>query len=411
MNRDPEQDRFEDDARALRDVVRVPRRETSSPATSSPATGSRGGPHFDIDKLPANTDADFPAEELADDTDLPPDEDDLEAAYLRALEASENVAGIVAEFEPVDPLLDDDALPVDDSLSGVATAVENAPNDVPAVSEPIVSAPVLEDRDLSHGFPIDIDSNALDAPQPEIPEDTPADTIVWASEEDESNSEPPAAHHELTTAAIAAGQSPANSPASTGRAAPVVRVGSEVEPANDAATVGKVVHPHQVIEAALFVDGPIPARKICTLLGGSFEPAFVELAVEQLNTSYLNEGRPFEILITDGGYHLQLRREYDYLRHRVFGTGPREVKLGQDLLEVLAIVAYRQPVTVDELDGVRKSSSAGSLRQLLRRDLVCLERDAENPKRVLYRTTARFLNLFGLGSIDELPRTEDVDSR
>jgi segregation and condensation protein B len=169
------------------------------------------------------------------------------------------------------------------------------------------------------------------------------------------------------------------------------------------------VSPSQIIEAALFVGGgPLTAKKICAALRGSFDIAFVEQAIDELNTAYAAQGRPYEIRLGDGGYRLELRPEYDRLRHRVYGSGPREVRLSQDVLEVLALVAYRQPISQKEIESHGKQNAGNLLRQLLRRDLVAIARGSAGRKDVQYYTTARFLSVFGLGSLAELPQADDL---
>lgn len=168
------------------------------------------------------------------------------------------------------------------------------------------------------------------------------------------------------------------------------------------------VTPKQVIEAALFVGGsPITAKKLCSLLRGSFQPDVIEQLIDELNVEYSAQERPYEIRLGDGGYRLELRPEFDRLRQRVFGMGPREVKLSQEVLEVLAVVAYRQPLNAQEIEAV-KPNSGNVLRQLIRRDLVGITRGERKRSDVTYHTTERFLSLFGLGSLDELPRPEDI---
>jgi chromosome segregation and condensation protein ScpB len=169
------------------------------------------------------------------------------------------------------------------------------------------------------------------------------------------------------------------------------------------------VTPSQVIEAALFVGGgPLTAKRICALVRGSSDSAFVEQSIDELNDAYSAQGRPYEIRLGDGGYRLELRPEYDRLRHRVYGSGPREVRLSPDLLEVLALVAYQQPIRQLEIESHGKQNVGNLLRQLLRRDLVAFERGSGGRKDVRYHTTARFLSVFGLGSLEELPQAEDL---
>ncbi len=165
----------------------------------------------------------------------------------------------------------------------------------------------------------------------------------------------------------------------------------------------------QVIEAAIFVGGePLTSKKLCYMLKGDYDLDAVERAIEDLNLQYIDEARPYEFRLGEGGYRMVLREEFERIRNRVFGIGPREVKLSQDVLEVLALVAYRQPITSEEIEELGKEKPTPLLRQLLRRELISLERDIENRKRVTYSTSKRFLSLFGIGSLDELPQADEL---
>jgi len=165
----------------------------------------------------------------------------------------------------------------------------------------------------------------------------------------------------------------------------------------------------QVIEAAIFVGGEsLTTKKLCYMLRGDYDLDAIDGFIEELNLQYIDEGRPYEIRLGEGGYRMVLREEHERIRNRVFGIGPREVRLSQDVLEVLALVAYRQPITPAEIEELGKEKPGPFLRQLLRRELISLERDTENRKRVTYSTTKRFLSLFGLGSIDELPQADEL---
>jgi segregation and condensation protein B len=76
---------------------------------------------------------------------------------------------------------------------------------------------------------------------------------------------------------------------------------------------------------------------------------------------------------------------------------------------VLAIVGYNQPVTRDEVERLRGKPSGPLLAQLVRRRLLRIERLEGSPRTPRYLTTERFLVLFGLGSLDEMPKSEDLD--
>jgi segregation and condensation protein B len=280
---------------------------------------------------------------------------------------------------------------------------------MPGASPPADNADAWLEDDLEAAY-----QRALEAT-----DELSGETVLPESGEPSDELDPPVERLTASTATINPdGESVASSalgetgstaaPPSAPRANAIVRVESAPPPSADAASN---VQPVQVIEAALFVDGPITTRRLCALLGNGFDAAFVECAVDQLNAGYAAEGRPFEIRLADGGYRLQLRAEFESLRRAVYGVGPRVVRLNQEVLEVLAVVAYRQPVDAETIESLRNSSPAAALRQLLRRELISLERDPANSKKVLYRTTPRFLALFGLGSLDELPRPDDIDIR
>jgi len=169
------------------------------------------------------------------------------------------------------------------------------------------------------------------------------------------------------------------------------------------------VSAEQVIEACLFVGGAaISAAKLASVLRGSYSAHDVVALIETINLRYSAQARPYEIRLGDGGYRLCLLDEYERIRHKVYGLGPKEVRLSQDALEVLALVAYHQPVNETQIDGLGRPQCGATLRLLLRRDLIAVERSEEHPKDVRYVTTDRFLSLFGLGSLRDLPRPDDL---
>jgi len=168
----------------------------------------------------------------------------------------------------------------------------------------------------------------------------------------------------------------------------------------------------RIIEACLFVGGqPLSAKRLGTLLESTADSSFVENLVDELNLEYASQQRPYEIRLGDGGYRIALRTEFEVVRNRVYGVGPRDVKLSQDVLEVLALVAYQQPIAHSAVEACGKANVANILRQLLRRELITLVRIDQSRKGVEYRTSGRFLQVFGLGNLNELPRPEDLAMR
>jgi len=170
-------------------------------------------------------------------------------------------------------------------------------------------------------------------------------------------------------------------------------------------------NPVQVIEALLFVGGqPLTAKAICGLLRDDFNVGFVEQAIEEIGRRYARQNRPYEIRLSEGGYRIALRSEYEPLRNRVYGFGPKQVRLSQETLEILALVAYRQPISRRKTEAIARRNTGSALRQLSERGLVLLDPpQATSPEEPQYRTTARFLQLFGVARLDELPQMEDLN--
>jgi segregation and condensation protein B len=180
-------------------------------------------------------------------------------------------------------------------------------------------------------------------------------------------------------------------------------------PAEESEILPERITTRQVIEAALFVGGEsITTKRLCFMLRGDYDLDFIEDTIEDLNHQYEREARPYEIRLGEGGYRLVLHGEFQRVRNRVFGIGPREIKLSQDVLEVLALVAYRQPITQAGVEELGRPSAGPLLRQLLRRELIAIRRNESDRRKVEYVTTKRFLSVFGIGSIDELPQADEL---
>lgn len=165
--------------------------------------------------------------------------------------------------------------------------------------------------------------------------------------------------------------------------------------------------PEQLVEAMLFVGGhPLPAAVACAAVRGLTPDGFQE-AIARLNKRYRDQRRPYAIEARDEGFVLTVRPAYRPLREKLFG-GPREARLSQPALDVLSVVAYRQPLSKAEVDAVRGTDSGATLRQLVRLGLIAVRHRADATEReVRYGTTPRFLQVFGLKSLDELPRLGD----
>jgi segregation and condensation protein B len=137
-------------------------------------------------------------------------------------------------------------------------------------------------------------------------------------------------------------------------------------------------------------------------------PAEIEAAVDELNATYEADKSPYGIEQNNGGYRLVLRDEFRRIRDKFYGR-VKEARLSPAVLEVLSVLAYNQPATADHLSELRGAPSGAALSTLVRRRLVKLERAGQGGKVPQYSTTERFLKLFGLESLETLPRSEELE--
>ncbi|MBQ2820687.1 MAG: SMC-Scp complex subunit ScpB [Thermoguttaceae bacterium] len=169
-----------------------------------------------------------------------------------------------------------------------------------------------------------------------------------------------------------------------------------------------------ILEAMLFVgnpgNSPIAPEHLSNLMRGVSEAEIHEL-VDELNARYEKFGCPWQIVWfeEEKGYFMQLKEEFSPLREHFYGK-IRQAKLSQAAIDILAIVAYEQPLTLEEINQLRGSSSGGIIAQLVRRQLLRTQKMRQGTKFVtVYFTTDRFLKLFELESISDLPQSEDLD--
>ncbi len=168
------------------------------------------------------------------------------------------------------------------------------------------------------------------------------------------------------------------------------------------------ISPREVIEAALFVGGDVSltARRLAGLVGTDVDSRVAVRIIDQLNHDYSQDNRPYEIQLHEGGFRLQLREEFSRLQSQVYGLGPREIRLAPDVLEMLAFVAWNQPVEASDLESTGHSRPMTPIRQLIRLQLLEVERTGNRRTDVAYRTSQRFLELFELDSLEDLPQAD-----
>lgn len=146
-------------------------------------------------------------------------------------------------------------------------------------------------------------------------------------------------------------------------------------------------------------DSPATADEIAAALG---IPVYeVEEGLERLG-GRLTHGSGLQLVRIAGGYQLCTKPEFAEIVAKFLQ--PQKHKLSRSLMEVLAIIAYQQPVTSAEIDAVRGVQSDYGLRQLVEKRLVCeVGRKSAPGRPVLYGTTQQFLHTFNLNSLAELP--------
>jgi segregation and condensation protein B len=163
----------------------------------------------------------------------------------------------------------------------------------------------------------------------------------------------------------------------------------------------------RILEAILFVGGaPLTAARACETVRG-LTPAQFSQTIDGLNRDYRLQGRPYRIQPREQGFELVLLPRFRGVHERLYGS-TREARLSGPALDVLALVAYRQPATRQEVEGLRGSDCGSPLRQLVRLGLIAVQRGDAGRREAAYGTTPRFLKLFGLRNLDDLPRTQDV---
>jgi segregation and condensation protein B len=159
------------------------------------------------------------------------------------------------------------------------------------------------------------------------------------------------------------------------------------------------------IEAVLFAsDAPIPVRQLGELFDKTVHD--VREAVEALREEYLDGGRAFRIEDIAGGVQLLTLPAYDAWIRRLHQK-QREGRISGASFESLAVIAYKQPITRADLESIRGVGCGPTLKTLLDRGMIqVVGRDESLGRPLLYGTTRRFLESFGLSSLRELPQPE-----
>jgi segregation and condensation protein B len=164
----------------------------------------------------------------------------------------------------------------------------------------------------------------------------------------------------------------------------------------------------QIIEALLFAsDAPLSAVDL-SRIDERLDEDTVEAVIQELRAEYELGERSFQIYEVAGGFQLLTRPEFVTILER-YDTVPQPSRLSAPALEVLAIIAYRQPLGRAEIEDIRGVGSSGVLRTLQERSLVEPVGRGEGLGRpLLYGTTSKFLEHFGFRSLEDLPRPDEL---
>lgn len=164
-----------------------------------------------------------------------------------------------------------------------------------------------------------------------------------------------------------------------------------------------------VIEALLFVaDEPLPFKQLSKVLGDVPE-ADVKAALEELAAEYEARAAGLELREIAGGWRISTRpQHHDFIR-KYLKSRP-SARLSLPALETLAVIAYKQPITVPEILEIRGVSSSSAIKTLLEKRLIVTKGRKETVgKPMMYGTSKEFLIQFGLKDLNELPSIEDFE--
>ncbi|MFQ5454463.1 MAG: SMC-Scp complex subunit ScpB [Candidatus Zixiibacteriota bacterium] len=166
---------------------------------------------------------------------------------------------------------------------------------------------------------------------------------------------------------------------------------------------------YSVVEALILASPePLPARKIAEMVD-KITTAKVGLAVAELNNRYMQAGSSYRIREIAGGYQFYITPEFTGYVQELF-TRRRKMRLTRAALETLAIMAYRQPVTKNEVEMIRGVASDGVIHNLLEKKMISIQGRAKTIGKALqYGTTDEFLKFFGLNSVEDLPKMSEIE--
>jgi segregation and condensation protein B len=163
------------------------------------------------------------------------------------------------------------------------------------------------------------------------------------------------------------------------------------------------------LEATIYAaDEPATVDQLASALGQ--EKMIVRAALDELVASYAAEERGIEIRAVAGGYKMYTKPQHHEAVRRFIKSLRPPLRLTMPALETLAVIAYKQPATLPEIQEIRGVNCSGVVKTLLEKRLVTTAGRKEVIGRpILYRTSKDFLMRFGLSDIDELPSLKEFE--
>ena len=164
------------------------------------------------------------------------------------------------------------------------------------------------------------------------------------------------------------------------------------------------------LEAIIYAaDEPATLEQLASVLGE--EKHIVRAVLDELVASYATDERGVEIRAVAGGYRVYTKPQHHDLVRRFIKSLRPPLRLTMPALETLAVIAYKQPVTLPEIQEIRGVNCAGVIETLLEKRLITTAgRKPVIGRPILYRTSKDFLMRFGLGDIDELPSLKEFEA-
>ena len=164
-----------------------------------------------------------------------------------------------------------------------------------------------------------------------------------------------------------------------------------------------------VVEAVLFAsDEPLSAERLVHIVEAGGGVRQIRKYIENLNDKYEAGNFSFRIEQIAGGYQMMTLSQYNHWLKRLL-RARTDTKLSQAALETLAIIAYKQPVMRADIEAIRGVAAGEVIRGLIYKGLVKIVGRAEVLGRpMLYGTTKKFLEIFGLNTLKDLPKIEEL---